>query len=52
VILDVWSATLLDCHREGSRSNTQRIGTTGMPLWRHTAVLVASSTRRSPSPYQ
>src|SRR3954447_10406845 len=36
----------------GSRSSTQRIGTTGEPAWRHTAVPEQTSTTRSPSPYR
>ena len=38
--------------RWGSRSSTQRIGTTGRPAWRQTAVAEQISTTRSPSPYQ
>ncbi len=37
---------------QGSRSSTQRIGTTGKPAWRQTAVSERISTMRSPSPYQ
>lgn len=36
----------------GSRTSTQRIGTTGFPLWHHTAVAEQNSITRSPSPYQ
>ena len=36
----------------GSRSSTQRIGRTGKPAWRQTAVAEQISTARSPSPYQ
>lgn len=36
----------------GSRMTTQRIGTTGKPPCRHTAVSEAISMMRSPAPYQ
>jgi hypothetical protein len=36
----------------GSRSSTQRMGTTGIPPRRHTAVPEQNSTMRSPSPSQ
>src|SRR6185312_7572903 len=36
----------------GSRTNPHRIGTTGSPAWRQTAVPEHSSTTRSPPPYQ
>jgi hypothetical protein len=38
--------------RWGSRSSTQRIGRTGKPAWRQTAVAEQISTTRSRSPYQ
>jgi hypothetical protein len=38
--------------RHGSRSNTQRIGTTGKPAWRQIALPEQISRMRSLSPYQ